>query len=62
MAQADKEPFFYVDDFLNQSVIHVEGDRDYGRCQALRLSDEWYLTAAHCVYPACKRECDVLTI
>ncbi|WP_458401701.1 hypothetical protein [Candidatus Avelusimicrobium sp.] len=60
MAQADKEPFFYVDDFLNQSVIHVEGDRDYGRCQALRLSDEWYLTAAHCVYPACKRECDVV--
>lgn len=54
--------------FLVQKEIAIlpaaERDKDYGlqyACQAVRLSEQWFLTAAHCVYAACKgtKACDV---
>lgn len=52
-------PSFYADDFLNQSVIVVQGGRGSQQCQAVRISPKWYLTAAHCVRPYCDKECSL---
>lgn len=54
--------------FLVQKEIVIlpasERGKDYGlqfSCQAVRLSEQWFLTAAHCVYSACRgtQACDV---
>lgn len=31
------------------------------KCQAVRLNDTWFLTAAHCVLPSCESKCEVRT-
>ena len=54
--------------FLVQKEIFIlpasERGKDYGlqyACQAVRLNEQWFLTAAHCVYSACNgtKSCDV---
>lgn len=46
---------FSAEDFANQSVLTISsGDGGNAkRCQAVRITPRWYLTAAHCVYDRC---------
>ncbi len=57
--QAEEEPLFSAEDFANQSVIVVQSDRYSQQCQAVRITPQWYLTAAHCVIPTCNKECEI---
>ena len=69
--QADEEPLaprVNESAFLVQKEIFIlpaaERGKDYGlqyACQAVRLDEQWFLTAAHCVYGACTgtKDCDV---
>lgn len=57
--QVPDKPDFYAEDILNQSSIYVYQGRSAGTCQAVKITPTWYLTAAHCVYPSCKKECTV---
>lgn len=50
---------FKEGDFLNESVILVEGKQGAGQCQAVRIMPKWYLTAAHCVVPECDQACSI---
>lgn len=54
---APREPVFFAEDFLNQTVITVQDNRDGMQCHAVRILPKWYLTAAHCVRPYCDKEC-----
>ena len=63
-----QEPSVNESAFLVQKEITImpasERGKDYGlqySCQAVRLSEQWFLTAAHCVYSACRgtQACDV---
>ena len=58
-ATAKEEPAFFAEDFANQSMIYVQGDKTSQSCQAVRILPEWYLTAAHCVSPVCNRQCQI---
>ena len=58
--QAEEEPLFSAEDFANQSVIIVQDERTSQKCQAVRITPQWYLTAAHCVVPACDKTCEVM--
>ncbi len=50
-----RAPLFIAEDFANQSVLTISsGDGGKAkRCQAVRITPRWYLTAAHCVYDRC---------
>lgn len=53
---AERSSLFCAEDFANQSVLKissVSGEGEATRCQALRITPRWYLTAAHCVYGRC---------
>lgn len=39
--------------------IASPGDKDGKSCQAVRLKDNWFLTAAHCVTDVCNTACEV---
>lgn len=66
--QEAEENFVNENAFLVQKEISVlpagERGKDYAlqySCQAVRLSEEWFLTAAHCVYGSCNgtKDCDI---
>ncbi len=57
--QVPQEPVFTAEDVANQSAIVVQNDREVQQCQAVRIAPQWYLTAAHCVYPFCAKECSI---
>ena len=57
--QPDTEIKYPAEDFVNQSMIVTQDDRDARKCQAVRILPKWYLTAAHCV-DLCKSECTVI--
>ena len=59
-----------TDDFSNTFEINiapitqVHQNKQYfsvqvGKCQAVRLSKSWFITAAHCVEEPCKQGCDM---
>lgn len=52
-------PAFMPNQFLNQYEIWINGSH---RCQAVQLQKDWFLTAAHCVRPACDKHCSVMVI
>ncbi len=56
---AKDNPAFFAEDFANQSVIWVQGDKISQKCQAVRILPTWYLTAAHCVSPICNKHCSI---
>lgn len=56
-AAAQDAHAFFAEDFLNQSVILVQGDKGGKQCHAVRIAPKWYLTAAHCVRPLCDKQC-----
>ena len=39
--------------------IYKQGDKTEAKCQAVRLSKEWFLTAAHCFIPVCDNACQI---
>ena len=39
--------------------IYKPGSQDEIKCQAVRLSREWFITAAHCLLPTCSSECEI---
>lgn len=39
--------------------IYKEGAKTESKCQAVRLSKEWFLTAAHCFIPSCDTSCQI---
>ncbi len=50
-----------VEDFSNTYEINVRktNDKEMAKCQAVRLSRDWYITAAHCFKPLCDSSCEV---
>ncbi len=57
--QEPETPSFYAEDILNQSLLTVFSGKQAHQCQAARITPTWYLTAAHCVYPSCGKECTI---
>lgn len=56
---SDDDSYNEAEDFSNTYEINFNrhGESDISKCQAVRLSEHWFLTAAHCVDNACKDEC-----
>lgn len=56
---SDEEAYKEVDDFSNTYEINFNrhGEMNINKCQAVRLEEHWFLTAAHCVENACRGNC-----
>lgn len=50
-----------VEDFSNTYEINIRkaDSKEMAKCQAVRLSKDWYITAAHCFKPICDSSCEV---
>ena len=51
--------FFSVLCMGEEIFISKPGDKEGKSCQAVRIKDNWFLTAAHCVADICNAECEV---
>ncbi|MDR1684772.1 MAG: trypsin-like serine protease [Elusimicrobiota bacterium] len=65
-AAAQAQSYLDVRNFDNTYEINIitgkkgETSREMAKCQAVRLKKDWYITAAHCLKPACDRGCDIV--
>ncbi len=55
----DEAAYKEVSDFSNTYEINFNrhGENNINKCQAVRLQEYWFLTAAHCVENACRDNC-----
>ena len=55
----DEAAYKNVSDFSNTYEINFNrhGENNINKCQAVRLQEYWFLTAAHCVEQACRDNC-----
>lgn len=56
---SDESSYNEVEDFSNTYEINFNrhGEKNINKCQAVRLDEYWFLTAAHCVENACRDNC-----
>lgn len=55
----DEAAYEEVEDFSNTYEINFNrhGEKKINKCQAVRLKEHWFITAAHCVENACRDNC-----
>ena len=56
---SDETSYNEAEDFSNTYEINFNrhGESNINKCQAVRLQEHWFLTAAHCVENACRDNC-----
>lgn len=52
-----KEDFYHTFEYLIMPIGQTSGR--VGKCQATRIANKWFVTAAHCVKDACKNGCEI---
>ena len=59
--QVSAQKYLDVREYNNTYEINIykEGEKTESKCQAVRLSKEWFLTAAHCFIPVCDNFCQI---
>jgi hypothetical protein len=55
----DEAQYEKASDFTNTYEIRILKGKAVGKCQAVRIEKNWYLTAAHCISPGCDETCDI---
>lgn len=58
---SNENSYSSVSDFANTFEININqhGKTQITKCQAVRLDRNWFITAAHCISPACDDTCSI---